>query len=102
MKVSNAHIEIQQNRNGQDRAFVAGSRVRVQDIYVEAEIRGKTPDEILTAYPFLTLAQVHAALAYYFDNRDAIQQEIREDRKLVEDARARTGPGPLEEKLAGA
>jgi hypothetical protein len=25
-----------------------------------------TPDEIAAAYPHLTLAQVHAALAYYF------------------------------------
>jgi uncharacterized protein (DUF433 family) len=102
MSAINTHIDIRQNRRGQNRAFISGSRIRVQDIYVEAEVHGRNADEIVLVYPQLTLGQVHAALAYYFDNRDAIQDESREDRKLVEDARARTGPGPLEQKLAGA
>ena len=38
-----------------------------------------TPDEIVEAYPHLTLAQVHAALAYYWDHRDEIEQELREE-----------------------
>ena len=36
-----------------------------------------TPDEIAAGYPHLTLAQVHAALAHYFDHREEIQGEVR-------------------------
>ena len=43
------HIEIRKNRAGQDRAFVAGSRVRVQDTYVDSEVLGKSPDEIVAS-----------------------------------------------------
>jgi uncharacterized protein (DUF433 family) len=43
-----------------------------------------TPDEIVEAYPHLTLAQVHAALAYYWEHRDEIEQEIRADQSFVE------------------
>jgi hypothetical protein len=35
-----------------------------------------TPDEIAVEYPHLTLAQVHAALAYYHANREEIEVDI--------------------------
>ena len=95
------HIELRANRDGQSRAYIAGTRVRVQDIYVESEIHGKSPDEIVSSLPQLTLAQVHAALSYYFDNREAIIEELRQDREFVSHLRTVIGPGPLERKLRG-
>jgi len=89
------HIEIRQNRAGQDRAFIAGTRIRVQDIYAMSEVHGHSPDQIVAELPHLTLGQVHAALAYYFDHRDQILQELREDDEFVEIMRRQTGPGPL-------
>ena len=95
------HIEIRKSRSGDNRAFIAGTRVRVQDIYVDAEVYGKTPEQIVASIPHLTLAQVHAALAYYFDNREAVLDEIRKDEDFVAKMRASKGPGPLEQKLKG-
>jgi uncharacterized protein (DUF433 family) len=99
--ISNSHIEVRPNRAEKPRAYIAGTRVRVQDIYVDSEVHGMTPDEIAAGYPHLTLAQVYAALAYYFDHREEIQGEVREDRDLVQEVKARTGPGPLERKIKG-
>ena len=96
------HIELRPNREGQPRAFIAGTRVRVQDIYALAEVQGKQPGEIVQALPHLTLAQVHAALSYYFDHRDAILQEMREDEDFVRQLRAAAGPGVLEQWLSTA
>lgn len=93
------HIEIRQNRDGQPRAYIEGTRVRVSDIYAYAEVRGLTPDEIVESLPHLTLGQVHAALSYFFDHREQVLQEIREDEEFVRLLRERTGPGPLELKL---
>jgi len=95
------HIEQRNNRDGQPRAFLVGSRIRVQDIYAQSEVHGKTPEQIVAAYPHISLAQVHAALAYYFDNREAILGEIRQDDQFVTLLKSRTGPGPLEQKLSG-
>ena len=53
---------------------IADSRIRVQDIVVWHEAWGLSPEEIVTDFPQLTLAQVHAALAYYHDHRDEIRQ----------------------------
>ena len=99
--VQRKHIEIRRNRDGQPRAYIAGTRVRVQDIYVDSEVHGKSPDDIVASLPHLTLAQVHAALSYYFDNREAILEEIRQDGEFVAQMKAKTGPGPLERRLKG-
>src|SRR3989304_2430385 len=77
---------------------IAGHRIRVQDIYICHELKGMTPDEILQAYPTITLADVHAALAYYWDHREEIEQAIREEDAFVEEFR-RHYVTPLQRKL---
>ena len=73
---------------------IAGTRIRVQDIYICHELHGMSPDEIVDAYPHITLADVHAALAYYYDHRDAIQQAIETDRVLVENLKTHFASKP--------
>ena len=70
------------------RACVAGHRVRVMDVVVLRERHGLSPEEIVFQYPGLTPADVHAALAYYSDNRDEIQEEFREDEQWARFAEA--------------
>jgi uncharacterized protein (DUF433 family) len=69
------------------RARVAGHRVRALDIVTWQEHQGLTPDEIVFHVPSITLAEVHAALAYYFDHVEEIQAEMREERALADEAR---------------
>jgi uncharacterized protein (DUF433 family) len=52
------------------RPCIAGHRIRVQDVYVWQEVQGQTPAQMVADFPQLTVAQVHAALAYYWDNRE--------------------------------
>jgi len=40
---------------------------------------GMTPEEIALEYPHLTLAQVHAALAYYHVNREEIEADLAQE-----------------------
>ncbi|HZK81965.1 MAG TPA: DUF433 domain-containing protein [Humisphaera sp.] len=77
---------------------IAGTRIRVWDVGSLAQT-GHSPDEILAHYPSLTLADIHAALAYYYDNRQQIDAEIAEGEKFVEMLHKKLGPGPLEQKL---
>ena len=65
------------------KACIAGTRIRVLDI-VGLKRRGFEPEEMLRMYAVpLTLAQVHAALAYYYDHPEEIEASIREGRKLA-------------------
>jgi uncharacterized protein (DUF433 family) len=77
---------------------IAGHRIRVMDIVVCHEGQGMSPDEILAFYPGLSLADVHAALAYYFDHRDEIQGDIESEQRFVEELRRNT-PSLLQDKL---
>jgi uncharacterized protein (DUF433 family) len=70
------------------RACLAGHRIRVMDIVVWHEKRGYSPDEIVDMFPGITLADVYAALAYYFDNREEIEAEFRKDEEWARFAEA--------------
>ena len=91
------HIEIVAGA-GAPKARIAGHRVRVADVAIWHEKLGMTPDEIVDAIPTLTLADVHAALAYYWDHRDEIEDQISAGRAAAEELRRLIGPGPLAEK----
>ncbi len=77
------HIELRPNRDGQLRAYIVGTRVRVQDIACDSEKEGMTPDEIVGGLPHLTLGQVHAALSYYYDHLDEVRESMRADEEFA-------------------
>jgi uncharacterized protein (DUF433 family) len=62
---------------------IAGTRIRVQDVYVWHELNGMTIDEIANEYN-LSLAQVYAAMTYAFDHLEHIRHDIKESKKFVE------------------
>lgn len=80
---------------------IRGHRIRVQDIVVWHEDLGLSPDEIVARYPQITLAEVHAALSYYFDHAGAIRSAIRQDAAFSERLKERS-PSKLALRLAGA
>jgi uncharacterized protein (DUF433 family) len=80
------------------RACIAGHRVRVLDVVVWHEHQGMSPDEIVTQVPSLTLADVHAALAYYFEHMEEIQAEMRAERAQAEQFR-QAHPSLVEARL---
>ncbi len=90
------HIGIRENRAGQPRTFVEGTRIRVQDIYAQSEIFGKTPAQIAECFIDLSLAQVHAALSYLSDHREQIVAEFREDEAFANQFKAGNGPGHMQ------
>jgi uncharacterized protein (DUF433 family) len=54
------------------------SRVRVKNIVALLK-EGKKAEEMIVEYPSLNLAQVYAALAYYYDNPDEIEASLQEE-----------------------
>jgi uncharacterized protein (DUF433 family) len=93
-----SHIESKPGVCG-GKPCVAGTRIRVQDIYVWHELRGQSADEIVSRFPQLTLSDVYAALTYYWDHRDEVRRQMDEETRFVEELKAKH-PSPLAEKLA--
>lgn len=74
--------------------IIKGTRFRV-DLIVKDYIEGRmSPDEIAASYPPLTLGQVHAALAWYYDHKDEMDRQVKEDDRRDADLRARLDQGP--------
>ena len=66
------------------RACIAGHRIRVMDIVIWHEDLSISPDEIVAAYPELTLSDVHAALACYFDNVEENRSDISHNEDVAD------------------
>lgn len=67
-----AHIEIDDDGV----AWIDGTKVKVIEVVIDKIAHGSSPEEIHFQYPHLSLAQIHAALAYYYDNQAALDAEI--------------------------
>ena len=86
------------------RACIIGHRIRVMDIVGWHEMRGMPVAEIVAMFPGVTPADVHAALAYYYDNVEEIQEDFRKDQEWARWAEANLPsriPRELGEKLGG-
>ena len=71
---------------------IDGHRIKVEHIAVCYERLGMTPDEIVDEHPTITLSQVHAALAYYYEHRTEIDADIEEGQRFVAELKAKTPP----------
>ena len=74
------------------RPVVRNTDIKVSQIAFEYDQQGLSPDEIVEAHPHLTLAEVHAALTYYYDHAEAIRAEWRDGQALVEAMKLRYPP----------
>lgn len=76
------------------RPKIAGRRLSVEQIAVLTK-QGLTPEEIVQEYDSLTLAEVHAALAYYYANIEEIEGYLAEEKAEYERLLAEYEAGKL-------
>ena len=98
MDTISAHIVVTPGIAG-GKPRIAGHRIKVQDIVIWHERLGLSADEIATEHS-LSLADVYAALTYYYDHREEVDQAIRADEEFVTELRKRI-PSKLKAKLGG-
>ena len=78
------------------RPRIAGRRIRVQDVAIWHQ-QGVSVNEMQSEYD-LELADIYAALAFYFDNRAEIDKNIADDEVFVEEMMKRY-PSKISAKL---
>ena len=71
-------------------AWLDDTNIKVLEVAMEQLAHGSSAEEIYEQHQgYLSLAQIHAALTYYYDNRAVLDQEI--DQQLADfDRRRRT------------
>ncbi|NOZ39020.1 MAG: DUF433 domain-containing protein [Planctomycetes bacterium] len=85
--VISQHIAMLPSANHGEKAVIAGTRIRILDIYVWHELQGRTPSEIVADFPQLTKADIHAAMTYYWDNEELIQQQMKRGEEIEAEMR---------------
>lgn len=58
-------------------AWIAGTKVKVTEVVLDKIAYGSSPEEIHFQHPNLSLAQIHGALTYYYENQDKVDEQIR-------------------------
>lgn len=93
--IANTLIELDE----QGRAWVSGTKVKVIEIALDKLAHGSSPEEMHFQYPHLSLAQIHAALAWYYEHQSELDAEIQRRWQEVNEVAAREADSPLQRRL---
>ena len=81
-------------------AWIDDTNVKVIEVVAEKQAHGFSPEEmVFQHYGHLKLAQIHAALAYYYDNQAVIDQEINRHLQEYERLRLESPLSPGRKRL---
>lgn len=90
-----AHIEV----DPQGVAWLTDTNLKVIEVVLDKLAYGWSPEEIHFQHPGLSLAQIYAALSYYYENKARMDAEIHRQRREVERLAAGQQQSPLHKKL---
>ena len=64
--------------------FIKDTSTKVIEIINEHLAYGWSPEEIYFQHPYLSLGQIYSSLAYYWDNKDKIDEEIISRQDIIQ------------------
>jgi uncharacterized protein (DUF433 family) len=83
-------------------AWIAGAHTKVIEVVLDKLAHGWSPEEIHFQHSHLSLAQIHSALAYYYENQEQLDAEIERRRQEVESHSKEWNSSDLHKKLVAA
>jgi len=78
---------------------IAGTTMKVIELVLDHLAYGWSPEELHYQHPYLTMAQIHSALAYYWDHKTELEHDIERRLQLVDQVRQTTQPPSLVKRL---
>jgi uncharacterized protein (DUF433 family) len=93
--VPDSHIELDE----QGRPWIVGTNTKVIEVAMDKVAWDLNPDQMHRQHPHLSLAQLHAALSYYYEHKAEMDAELERDRREFEDARRQWRETPQGKKL---
>lgn len=93
-QVPHSHVEFDE----EGVPFIQGTTMKVIELVQAQRAHGWSPEELSFQYPYLSMARVHSALAYYWENKAALDSEIERRTRVVDNLRD-SAQSPLAERL---
>lgn len=92
-----AHAQIELDEHGI--AWISGTKIKVIEVALDKLAHGSSPEEIHFQHPHLSLSQIHAALAYYYDHQAELDEEIQRRWQKANQLAAQEFNSPLQKRL---
>lgn len=94
--VSESHIQLDERAV----AWIDDTNIKVVEIVLEHIAHGSSPEEICDQHNgYLTMAQIHAALMYYYDHKQQFDLEIERRVREHDALRAESMDSPGRKRL---
>ncbi len=97
MSVATTYEHIVLNQSGVP--IIEGTTTKIVEIVAEMKAYGWSPEEIHFQHKYLSLGQIYSALAYYWDNADEIDRDIKERLSKIDVIRQQIGSSEIKDKL---
>lgn len=78
---------------------IAGTTMKVVELVTAQAAYGWSPEELHFQFPYLSLGQIHSALAYYWDHRDELDRDMARRLAAVDHQQRQAPAGPLRARL---
>lgn len=78
---------------------IAGTTMKVVELVMAQKAYGWSPEELHFQHPYLTMSQVHSALAYYWEHKETLDTDIERRLDYAEQSRQEAGTSPLATRL---
>ena len=82
-------------------AWIDDTNVKVVEVVTDKLAYNSSPEEIHAQYPHLSMGQIHAALAYYYDHQAELDEEIQRRWRQANDISLSISDNSLRQKLLG-
>jgi uncharacterized protein (DUF433 family) len=80
-------------------AWIAGTNTKVIEIVLDKIAHGWSPEEMHLQHPHLSLAQIHSALAYYYEFKETVDRQIERELHETEELTAQASDPVFRKKL---
>lgn len=79
--------------------MIAGTTMKVIELVLDHLAYGWSPEELHFQHPYLTMGQIHSALAFYWDHKAELDQDIEFRFQVVDQRQQKAKAIPLAERL---
>ncbi len=93
--IPTAHIRL----DARGVAWIDDTNTKVSEVAQDMIAHGWSPEEIHFQHPHLSLAQIHAALGFYFDHKSEMDAAMQESLRQADQLREQADDSPLRKRL---
>ena len=79
--------------------LIAGTTMKVVELVTAHQAYGWSPEELAFQFPYLSMGQIHSALAYYWDHQEELDEDMARREAFADELQRRTPEAPVVARL---